>query len=85
MATKTKTVKTPQTSKFEEYEKNVTLLQTLEKTNQGYEIQRYDNGFLLEVGGRDYNDDWISLKLVVNSEAELIDLIKVVHTLPKDR
>jgi hypothetical protein len=80
--TKTKTVNTPQTSKFEE---NVTLLQTLEKTNQGYEIQRYDNGFLLEVGGRDYNDDWISLKLVVNSEAELIDLIKVVHTLPKDR
>jgi len=54
----------------------------LVKANESFTINRYDNGFMIEVGGRDDNDDWKSAKVIVGSEDELIDAIKEALALP---
>jgi len=81
MATRTKTNTTDSTK----LESDIAILNELAKVNQNYEVQQYDNGFLLEIGGRDHNDDCTNRKLLVTSESDLIELIKVIHSLPKDR
>jgi len=54
----------------------------LVKVNENFTINRYDNGFMIEVGGRDDNDDWKSAKVIVSTEAELIEAIKEALSLP---
>jgi len=54
----------------------------LTKANESFTINRYDNGFMIEVGGRDDNDDWKNAKVIVGTEEELIDAIKEALSLP---
>ena len=54
----------------------------LVKANESFTINRYDNGFMIEVGGRDDNDDWKNAKVIVSTEAELIEVIKEALALP---
>jgi hypothetical protein len=54
----------------------------LVKANESFTINRYDNGFMIEVGGRDDNDDWKNAKVIVATENELIDAIKEALALP---
>jgi hypothetical protein len=54
----------------------------LVKVNENFSINRYDNGFMIEVGGRDDNDDWKNAKVLCNSEDELIELIREALALP---
>ena len=54
----------------------------LVKANESFTINRYDNGFMIEVGGRDDNDDWKSAKVIVGTQDELIDAIKEALSLP---
>jgi len=54
----------------------------LAKANESFTINRYDNGFMIEVGGRDDNDDWKTAKVIVGTEDELIDLIRETLALP---
>jgi hypothetical protein len=44
----------------------------------------YDNGFMLEIGGRDHDDNWASAKIMTNDFQELIVLIKEAATLVRD-
>lgn len=57
-----------------------TKLDKLAKVNDSFTINRYDNGFMVEVGGRDKKDDWKSAKILCNTEEELIELIKEYNT-----
>ncbi len=54
----------------------------LAKVNETVAIYRYDNGWMVEVGGRDKKDEWVTTKLVCNTEAEVIDLVKQYNALP---
>lgn len=56
-------------------------LNKLNKVNDAFTINRYDNGWMVEVGGRDKKDDWKNCKIVCNTEEELIALIKEYNTL----
>lgn len=56
-------------------------LNKLNKVNDALTINRYDNGWMVEVGGRDKKDDWKNCKIVCNTEDELIALIKEYNTL----
>mgnify|MGYP000081225619 CR=1 FL=1 len=51
-------------------------LEKLEKVNDAITVNRYDNGWMVEIGGQDANSDWKTAKVVCNTEAELIELIK---------
>ena len=56
----------------------------LEKVNENFTINIYDNGYMIEVGGRDYNDDWKTAKIIVNSKKELLDLVSEVLDMPRN-
>ena len=55
-------------------------LDKLSKVNENISINRYDNGWMVEIGGRDKKDDWKTIKTVCNSEDELIAVIKEWNT-----
>ena len=57
-------------------------LSKLTKVNDNLTIHRYDNGWMVEVGGRNKADDWVSAKILCNTEEELIALIKEYNTTP---
>jgi hypothetical protein len=56
----------------------------LAKVNDNYTINMYDNGFMIEVGGRDSEDDWKTAKIIVSSVDELVAIVKEVAELPRD-
>ena len=53
-----------------------TLSDKLIKVNENFSINMYDNGFMIEVGGRDDNDDWATAKIMVSTVDELITLVR---------
>lgn len=56
----------------------------LAKVNDSFAVYNYDNGFMLEISGRDSNNDYKNVKIVVTSIEELVALVKEATTLPKD-
>jgi hypothetical protein len=44
------------------------------KVNDTYTISMYDNGYVFEISGKNASDDWKSVKIVVNSVKELLQL-----------
>jgi hypothetical protein len=56
----------------------------LDKVNESITINRYDNGFMVEVGGRDKENDWKSAKILCNTEAEMLDVVKEWNTMEID-
>ena len=55
-------------------------LSKLTKVNDSLTVNRYDNGWMVEISGRDDEDDWASCKILCNTEEELLDLIKEYNT-----
>ena len=56
----------------------------LSKVNESISINRYDNAWMVEIGGRNKKSDWVTTKTVCNTEEELIELIKEYNTMEKD-
>ena len=54
----------------------MTKLTKLVKVNENISINRYDNGWMVEIGGRDKKEEWKTTKTLCNTEEELIALIK---------
>jgi hypothetical protein len=59
-------------------------LTKLDKVNESITINRYDNGFMVEVGGRDKENDWKSAKILCNTEAEMLDVVKEWNSMEID-
>lgn len=51
-------------------------LSKLAKVNESITVNRYDNGFMVEVSGRDDENDWKTAKVLCSSEAEMIAVIQ---------
>lgn len=51
-------------------------LDKLAKVNESITLNRYDNGWMIEIGGRDKNEDWKTTKTMCNTEDEVIVVIK---------
>jgi hypothetical protein len=56
----------------------------LDKVNESITINRYDNGFMVEVGGRDKENDWKSAKILCNTEVEMLDVVKEWNSMEID-
>ena len=56
----------------------------LAKVNESITINRYDNAWMVEIGGRDKKEDWKNSKTVCNSEEELLALIKEYNSMDLD-
>ena len=59
-------------------------LNKLTKVNDSLSLNRYDNGWMIEVGGRDEDGDWKTAKVLCNTEEELISLIKEYNLMELD-
>jgi hypothetical protein len=56
-------------------------LNKLTKVNDSITVNRYDNGWMVEIGGRDDDNDWKNCKILCNTEEELISLLKEYNTM----
>ena len=59
-------------------------LNKLDKVNESITVNRYDNGFMVEVGGRDKENDWKTAKVLCNTEAEMLDVVKEWNSMEID-
>jgi hypothetical protein len=57
----------------------------LTKVNENYfTINMYDNGYMIEVNGRDDDDNWKISKIIVGTDDELLALVKEAINLPRN-
>lgn len=54
------------------------------KVGECVNIYFYDNAYMVEVTGRDKNDDWSNVKLVCRDLSEVQAALEEVDSLPKD-
>ncbi len=56
----------------------------LSKVNESLTINRYDNGWMVEVGGRDSDNEWKNSKIVCNTEEEVLAVVKEYNSMELD-
>jgi hypothetical protein len=56
----------------------------LEKINDNFNVYMYDNGYMMEISGRDDNGDWATAKIICNTLDDLVTLIKETSVLERD-
>ena len=54
----------------------MTKLAKLAKVNESITVNRYDNGFMVEVGGRDNENDWKTAKILCSTEEEMMAVVR---------
>ena len=60
-----------------EEEKSMTKVSDkLTKVNESFTINMYDNGYMVEVGGRDAEDEWKTAKIICNTLDEVIEIVR---------
>ena len=59
-------------------------LKKLAKVNESITLNRYDNGFMVEVGGRDEDSEWKTAKVICNTEEEMLAVVKEWTTMDID-
>ena len=59
-------------------------LSKLTKVNESITLNRYDNGWRVEVGGRDQENDWKNAKIMCSTEAEVIEVVQEWNSMDLD-
>jgi len=57
----------------------------LSKVGESTTFYRYDNGFMIEISGRNKKEEWKTQKILCNTEDELLALIKEINSLELDQ
>jgi hypothetical protein len=56
----------------------------LTKVNESFTINMYDNGYMVEVGGRDDEGDWKTSKIICATLDEVIAVVREVNEMPRN-
>jgi len=57
--------------------KSIKLLSDkLTKVDEALHVYMYDNGYMVEVSGKDTNNDWSTAKLMCSNIEDVIELLK---------
>ena len=56
----------------------------LDKVNESITINRYDNGWMVEIGGRDKKEEWKNTKTMCSTEEDVIAVIKEWNSMDLD-
>lgn len=56
----------------------------LTKVSESFTVNSYDNGYMIEISGRDDEGDWKTAKIMVPDVDQLIALIREIDQLEKD-
>lgn len=54
------------------------------KVNDNFNVYMYDNGFMLEIGGKDHDDNWTQAKIMCSDIDGLVSLIREAVELERD-
>ena len=60
------------------------LSDKLTKVNESFTINMYDNGFMVEAGGRNKKGDYVNAKLLCNTLDEVLSLVKEAGVMDRD-
>lgn len=55
----------------------------LSKVDESFTVTMYDNGFMVEVSGRDEEDDWATTKILCSTFEQVVETIKEIPTLKR--
>ena len=56
----------------------------LTTVNDNFTITMYDNGFLIDIGGKREEDEWRTAKIMVPDVDRLLELVREAVTMPRD-
>ena len=56
----------------------------LVKVDDNFSIYRYDNGFMLEIAGKNGSDEWARAKIMTDNLLDLLELVKEAATITRD-
>jgi len=59
-------------------------LAKLAKVNESITLNRYDNGYMVEVGGRDDESEWKTAKILCSTDEEMLAVVKEWTTMDLD-
>ena len=54
------------------------------KVNESFTINMYDNGFMVEAGGRNKKGDYVTAKILCNTVDEVVGLVREACEMDKD-
>ena len=60
------------------------LSDKLTKLNESFTINMYDNGYMIEVGGRNKKSDYVTAKILVTTPDELVALVREATEMDRD-
>ena len=60
------------------------LTEKLTKCGDSLTVNMYDNGFMVEVSGRDNKDDWKTTKIMCPTLDDVVQVIKDASEMPRD-
>jgi hypothetical protein len=56
----------------------------LKKVNGRFNVEMYDNGFMLEISGRTDDDDYGNARIMCQTVDELLELVREAATMERD-
>lgn len=56
----------------------------LTKVNESFTINMYDNGFMVEAGGRNKKGDYVTAKIMCTNVDEVVGLVREACEMDKD-
>ena len=56
----------------------------LDKVSDSYTVNMYDNGFMVDVSGRDKSGEWSSAKILCNTLEDLLAVVTEIAAMPRD-
>lgn len=60
------------------------LSDKLAKCNDSLTVNMYDNGYMVEIGGRDSADEWKNAKVMCNTLDEVFAVIREASEMERD-
>ena len=60
------------------------LSDKLTKINESFQINMYDNGYMVEASGRNKKGDYVTAKIMCSSIDEVVKLVREASTMDKD-
>ena len=57
----------------------------LAKVTDSFTINMYDNGFMVDVSGRDLDGEWSSAKILCQDLEQVIAIVSEVSSMERDR
>jgi hypothetical protein len=57
----------------------------LTKVSDSFTINMYDNGFMVEVSGRDSDGEWATAKILCQDLEQVVTIVTEVSTMERDK